>query len=1088
MRRFFRLFVCMMCTLVLICSNLVPAAAELAAEPENYMPETEVNDEEPVSEVTEPESVEISAEDAVVIAGETAQLAATVYPAEADQTLVWGSSDPEIVTVDEDGTIHGNDLGTAVISVTTLNGQTADCNIRVLFSDVASSSQYFYNPVYWAADHGITVGAGGFGKFSPANPCTREQIVTFLWRLQGEPEPTEYKEFTDVKPTDWFYTPISWAAEKGITVGLNDGTGRFGVGQACTREMCVTFLYRTANNPEVGEHEEFTDVAAGRYYYNSISWAASEGITVGLNDGTGRFGVGQKCTRAMIVTFLYRFANRAPSAILSTLTSDIENLIAGIETEVTFTAEAGYSDNAIYLYSEKDSEVLGQLTDDGADGDEIAGDGIYSCLVYLYSAEPGELGYYAADGERTTNTVTLTFFEPISEEQAQEDRNIEEEINNIESEFVDESGFVPEDKAEDALNAVLEYVKGLYEEGRVLYYEVNESGITFKLSSGLTLFYTPNVNGYDTVGSNVSMSVYTFQPCLSGYSGLDHVMGLVDQAAGKIGRTFSNYQYSSANDYDDGEVSLERVKQLGNNQVVLWHGHGGYSSTLHSFMVVGESFDWNRYNNDRVYQQDCVADRIIESSHGDAMITSRYIDKYCGNMGNSFFYLGVCSSGVDDVLAKSFLKKGAEAVIGNNGKIYTEYNILMLNAVGENLATINEATGNYCTLNEALAKAKETYGANDEIWHTGNKNATGTSPVIFGGSAAKNYRLGDYRTGTLSGKVCKASDRTTPIPNAVICAVGNGNNYLKVADSEGRYSLNLPVGEYKILIYAPLYIPFIAFASVNPGRNTYLETFLMIIFDGDSEGVATGMIYNAISGIGIADVAVTIKKGWNNADSDEIVAEMMTDSNGQYEATLPLGNYTLCAEKEGYISAWANIIVQNGTTDNQNCALAPESAGDSLRIILTWGENPSDLDSHVVGKLSNGNTFHVYYSDKYAYDGDMEVCNLDVDDTTSYGPETITLNRTTEGPYYYYIYRYAGSGTVGASEAKITVYQGADLLTTFNVPTDQGNGDYWNVFAIVGNEMIIRNTITDSADISYAGDLNNGQIVLDAEALPAKTE
>ena len=112
-----------------------------------------------------------------------------------------------------------------------------------------------------------------------------------------------------MKETDWYYEPISWAASKGITLGLNDGTGRFGVGQPCTREQCVTFLYRTAEQPEVGEHEEFTDVAAGRYFYDSISWAASKGITLGLNDGTGRFGVGQKCTRAMIVTFLYRFAH-----------------------------------------------------------------------------------------------------------------------------------------------------------------------------------------------------------------------------------------------------------------------------------------------------------------------------------------------------------------------------------------------------------------------------------------------------------------------------------------------------------------------------------------------------------------------------------------------------------------------------------------------------------------------------------------------------------------------------------------------------------------------------------------------------------
>jgi hypothetical protein len=231
-----------------------------------------------------------------------------VTPESADQTVTYASSDPSIASVDQSGNVRGIKPGKAVITASTVNGLTDTCEVRVLFTDVADAKQYFYEPVYWAVDNDITVGAGGPGKFSPNAPCTREQIVTFLWRLMDEPEPESYLGFSDVKESDWFYKPISWAASKGITVGLNDGTGRFGVGQPCTREQCVTFLYRTAGSPEVGEHSEFTDVTEDRYFYDSVSWAAVNGITVGLNDGTGRFGVSQKCTRAMIVTFLYRYA------------------------------------------------------------------------------------------------------------------------------------------------------------------------------------------------------------------------------------------------------------------------------------------------------------------------------------------------------------------------------------------------------------------------------------------------------------------------------------------------------------------------------------------------------------------------------------------------------------------------------------------------------------------------------------------------------------------------------------------------------------------------------------------------------------
>ena len=118
---------------------------------------------------------------------------------------------------------------------------------ELLFTDVQDPARYFYDPVYWAVKRGITVGYGGPNLFSPDAPCTREQIVTFLWRMMGEPEPEKHENFTDVKEGAWYDKAISWAAEKEITVGLNDGTGRFGVGKTCSRAMIVTFLYRYAS-------------------------------------------------------------------------------------------------------------------------------------------------------------------------------------------------------------------------------------------------------------------------------------------------------------------------------------------------------------------------------------------------------------------------------------------------------------------------------------------------------------------------------------------------------------------------------------------------------------------------------------------------------------------------------------------------------------------------------------------------------------------------------------------------------------------------------------------------------------------------
>ena len=244
------------------------------------------------------------------------KLFAKVLPADAVQKVIWSTDPADVATVDTNGVLTFLKPGLVTVSVTTTDGteKTAWVQFEVkktpdtLFTDVTDPSAYYYDPVYWAVENGITVGYGGEGLFSPYADCTREQIVTFLWNMKGKPEPKKIISFTDVAPGKWYEKPISWAAENGITVGLNDGTGRFGVGQACTREMCVSFLHRAVGSPEPGTYTEFTDVSAERYYYKPISWAAENGITVGLNDGTGRFGVGQTCTRGMIVSFLYRFS------------------------------------------------------------------------------------------------------------------------------------------------------------------------------------------------------------------------------------------------------------------------------------------------------------------------------------------------------------------------------------------------------------------------------------------------------------------------------------------------------------------------------------------------------------------------------------------------------------------------------------------------------------------------------------------------------------------------------------------------------------------------------------------------------------
>lgn len=172
------------------------------------------------------------------------------------------------------------------------------------FVDVAEG-QYYYAPVLWAYYHTPRV-TGGTDKthFSPNQNCTREQIVTFIWKAYGGTAPKMvYNPFQDVKSDQYYYNAVLWAVENGITSGV--GGGKFGVSQPCTREQVVTFLWTAAGKPEpTAASNPFKDVKAGQYYYKPVLWAVENGITKGMTADT--FGVGKTCTRAQVVTFLYK--------------------------------------------------------------------------------------------------------------------------------------------------------------------------------------------------------------------------------------------------------------------------------------------------------------------------------------------------------------------------------------------------------------------------------------------------------------------------------------------------------------------------------------------------------------------------------------------------------------------------------------------------------------------------------------------------------------------------------------------------------------------------------------------------------------
>lgn len=169
------------------------------------------------------------------------------------------------------------------------------------FTDV-SEEDYYYDAVLWAVEKGITSGRTET-TFAPTETCTRAQVMTFLWAAAGRPEPTSTENpFTDVSESAYYYKAVLWAVEKGITSGTTATT--FSPNAFCTRNQVVTFLWINAGRPEATMENPFQDVEVGKYYYTPVLWAYENGITSGTSATT--FGTHNPCTRGQVMTFLYR--------------------------------------------------------------------------------------------------------------------------------------------------------------------------------------------------------------------------------------------------------------------------------------------------------------------------------------------------------------------------------------------------------------------------------------------------------------------------------------------------------------------------------------------------------------------------------------------------------------------------------------------------------------------------------------------------------------------------------------------------------------------------------------------------------------
>jgi hypothetical protein len=318
--------------------------------------------------------------------------------------------------------------------------------------------------------------------------------------------------------------------------------------------------------------------------------------------------------------------------------------------------------------------------------------------------------------------------------------------------------------------------------------------------------------------------------------------------------------------------------------------------------------------------------------------------------------------------------------------------------------------------------------------------------------------------GTIAGTVVSAS--TGLGLSGVTIKVYSGTTVVATGTttSSGTYSISVPVGTNYTVVFTVngyLSVTYYNF-TIIANQSIYFPT-IRLVASSTATGTVSGTITNSFTGLGVSGLTIKFRSGINNT-TGTVVATTTTGANGLFSfASLVAGTYTAEISGTGYITTSITITCIGGqTVANQNASISPTGLTGQWRFILTWGATPTDLDAHLTGPDSiTGNRFHVYFDDKTPAGSHA---SLDIDNTESYGPESITLSSMRTGVYRFsvhdYIDRNASTSTaLGSSGAQVKVYYESTLMKTYNVPNTAGT--LWTVFTISGT------TITDVNSMSY---------------------
>ncbi len=357
-----------------------------------------------------------------------------------------------------------------------------------------------------------------------------------------------------------------------------------------------------------------------------------------------------------------------------------------------------------------------------------------------------------------------------------------------------------------------------------------------------------------------------------------------------------------------------------------------------------------------------------------------------------------------------------------------------------------------------------TGGTNPYTWTVGDASngviAVGTSAATYNAPASvptqPTVQLCVSEASQV-GQVCAYVKIMPGVTGRVVDAsTGNGISGAKVrsttdsttTSSDGSFAITDVTNGTDLTIDATGFIS-TQYVNVQAGSTSTPLGNLPLAPTSGSRGIITGTLTDAVNGHGIPSATLTFYPGINA--SSGFPSHVTSDQNGVFTDTLDAGTYTLVASGlTGYSSSSLTVWSIGGQTPNsQNFILSPGGlTSASYRIVLQWNEYPRDLDGHLVGPTGNGTNFEIYYHTKTYAVGTDTIAKQDMDDTTGYGPETITLNHTIAGKYRYYVDNYSHDSSYAVSGAHVTVYRGDSLAAQFSVPA--GGARVWTVFELNG--------------------------------------